>query len=77
MTEIKDLKEGDVFTGKLNEEEFTVEGGVVNVSWAKVEGLSGNLEAIDAEIARLDNDIAHRQQMRALRVRMRDALTAK
>jgi hypothetical protein len=74
---IKDLNVGDSFTGKIRDPEITVEGDTVNASWVETAGLTGNITVLDAEIASIDKDIAHRQENRALRVAMRTALIAK
>lgn len=65
-TKIKDLKPGDDFTGNINAVEIDVTDGVATGSWVEVKGITGNLEAVDAEIKRIGNDIAHRQSNLAL-----------
>lgn len=71
---IKDLKPGDDFAGKINAVEINVTDGVATGSWVEIKGVEGNLEAVEAEIARIENDIAYRQSNLALFKSLRDEL---
>ena len=76
MPEIKDLKVGDIASGKIGEKEYSVDGDTVTAMWLDTTGFQGTLSSLDSDIAAIDKDIAIRQTNRALRVAMREALVA-